>query len=99
MLANGISNRGAYDLFGTCLLGINASMSRINQNARSGHWQPDHASVIEPNLRFASPENGNNAENTQRISAQRAVELPNSGRGDSLPEATSPPTAGFPATL
>ena len=37
MLANGISNRGAHDLFGTCLLGINASMSRINQNVRSGH--------------------------------------------------------------
>jgi hypothetical protein len=37
VLANGISNRGAHDLSGTRLPGINVSMSRINQNVRSGH--------------------------------------------------------------
>jgi hypothetical protein len=37
VLANGISNRGAHDMSGTRLPGINVSMSRINQNVRSGH--------------------------------------------------------------
>jgi hypothetical protein len=56
-------------------------------------------SVIEPNLRFASPENGNNAEHGRRLSGQRAENLSNSGRRDPARSATSPPTAGFPATL
>jgi putative tryptophan/tyrosine transport system substrate-binding protein len=37
VLAKGISNRGAHDLSGTRLPGINVSVSRINRNVRSGH--------------------------------------------------------------
>ena len=75
------------------------SAARTRTSRKRNRLANRPGSRIEPNLRFASPENGNDAENAQRSSAQRAVELPNTGRGDSLPEATSPPTAGFPATL
>jgi len=37
MHATGISNRWAHDLSGNTPAGINASMSRINQNVRSRH--------------------------------------------------------------
>ena len=56
-------------------------------------------SRIEPNLRLISRENGNIAEDAQRFSARRAEDLSNSGHGDSPPEARSPLTAGFLATL
>jgi hypothetical protein len=55
-------------------------------------------SAIEPSLRHDSPENGNNAEDTQRFSACWAEEPSNSEHRDSPPDARSPPTTGFSAT-
>jgi hypothetical protein len=52
-------------------------------------------SLIEPNLWISSPKNGYIAEFAQRLSAQRAEDLSNSGHRDASPEARSPRTAGF----
>ena len=61
MHATGISNRWAHDLSGNTPAGINASMSRINKNVRSGHgralryaryWPLADAALSLPNLRF-----------------------------------------------
>jgi hypothetical protein len=57
------------------------------------------SSAIERSLRLHSLENGHYAEIVRRISAQRAADLSHSPPGDSTPEATSPLTAGFIATL